>query len=352
MHPTVAIAAVLALALPARAQDWPEFRGGAAQGVSRETHLPVEWSATKNVAWKRAVPGHGWSSPVIHAGRLFVHFGHQGTAALDLDGRVLWRFQPPKYDPEDGNGGSPIVVDDILYFTCDGKDIQFVLALDRETGKLLWRTDRPSPAKNGYSYCTPLLLTADGRKQIVSPASGAVRSYDPKNGGEIWRIDTGEGYSVVPRPVYGHGFVYVCTGFDRPNLLAIRPDGRGNVTTTHVAWSAKAGVPLVASVVLAGDELYRVSDIGLASCLDAKTGAVHWSERLGAQHWSSPIFADGRIYFQDAKGIGVVVRAGTRFELLARNALEEPTHASYAVSDGALFIRTEKHLYRIQNRRD
>ena len=146
----------------------------------------------------------------------------------------------------------------------------------------------------------------------------------------------------------GHGLVYLCTGFDKPSLLAVRPDGEGDVTSTHVAWKTTQSVPLIASLVLAGDELYMVSDAGVASCLDAKTGKEHWRERLGGQHWSSPLSADGKIYFQNVEGTGFVVRAGTRYELLARNALEEKTLASYAVSDAALFIRTEKRLYRIQ----
>ncbi len=396
------------------AQDWPEFRGPTAQGASAETGLPVEWSPTKNVAWKEPLPGHGWSSPAIYRGRIyltaavpeedlltyslaalcleaktgkivwqkevfrqdlltappiharnshasptpvidreriFVHFGLHGTACLDLEGQVLWRFQSPRFDHEDGNGGSPLLVDDAVIFNCDGKDIQFVLALDRATGKVLWKTDRRTNGKFGYSYCTPLLVTVKGEKQVVNPASGAVCAYEPGTGREIWRVDYGTGgFSVVPRPVLAHGLLYICTGFEKPRLLAVRPDGRGDVTRTHVEWSTDRAVPKVASVVVAGDELYMVSDIGVASCLDARTGKEHWSERTGVQHWSSPLHADGRIYFQDVKGTGVVVKAGPRFELLAKNALGEPTQASYAVSDGAFFIRTDRHLYRIQSR--
>jgi outer membrane protein assembly factor BamB len=405
---------LLVLALSALGQDWPEFRGPTAQGTSPQTGLPVDWSSSKNVAWKAEVPGRGWSSPIVLQGRvyltsalpvegspdlalsalsidartgallwqkeifrrdgstappiharnshasptplvsgedLFVHFGYQGSACLDLRGNVRWRAESPDFDPEDGCGGSPIVAGDTLIFACDGKDVAFVRALDRRSGKELWRTDRKSGAKNSYSYCTPLALTVNGRPQIVLPGSGAVSAYDPKDGRELWRVDYGNGYSVVPRPVVAHGLIYVCTGFDRPSLLAIRSGGEGDVTGTHVVWSTRQNVPLIASVVVAGDELYMVSDQGVASCLDARTGKEHWRERLGGQHWTSPLYADGKIYFQNVEGTGFVVRAGTRYELLARNALGEKTLASYAVSEGALFIRTERHLFRIQDRK-
>jgi len=157
------------------------------------------------------------------------------------------------------------------------------------------------------------------------------------------------GYSVIPRPVFGHGLVYLSTGFDPPaTLLAIRPDGTGDVTKTHVAWSVRKAAPLTPSPLLDGDELYTVSDNGFASCLDAKTGNVHWSERLGGQYSASPILANGRLYFQSEAGKTTVVKAGTKFEVLGQSDLGERTLASFAVADGALFLRTEKHLYRIE----
>ncbi len=402
---TVALAFLLA------AQDWPEFRGPTAQGTSTASGLPVEWGPEKNVAWKVEVPGHGWSSPVVHAGRvhltsavpiegsrdhslaalcldletgaalwrtdvfrqdggsappiharnshasptpivrdgrLYVHFGHQGTACLDLAGKVLWRAESPKLDPEDGNGASPLLVDGALVFSQDGKDLAFVRALDRDSGKEVWRTPRRTAAKNLFSYCTPLLVEADGRRQVVLPGSGAACAYDPATGTELWRVDMGQGYSVVPRPVFAHGLVYVCTGFDKPSLLAVRPGGAGDVTATHVAWRTDRDVPLVSSIVVLGDLLYMVSDKGVASCLDARTGEERWRERLGGQHWASPLAADGKVYFQNVDGVGFVVRAAPAFELLSKNALDGKTLASYAVTGRALLVRTDRHLYRIQ----
>ncbi len=394
----------------ARADDWPEFRGPTGQGHARGS-LPTEWGPDRNVAWKQDIPGEGWSSPIICGGRvyltaavpgaggyslralcldakdgkivwdtealhegprsprpqsknshasptpivdgkdkrLYVHFGHEGTACLDLDGKVIWRQTGLRYSPVHGNGGSPILVDDLLVFSIDGADKQCVVALDRADGKVKWQTDRKSRAIKTFSFSTPLLIDVKGQKQIVSPASDVVTAYEPKTGAEIWRLRY-SGYSVIPRPVYGHGLLFLSTSYDSPTLLAIRPDGKGDVTETHVAWTTKMGAPHTPSLLLDGDELYAVSDGGLASCFDAKTGKPHWQERLGGGFSASPILADGKLYFQNEDGTGYVVKAGTKYELLAKNEMKERTLASYAAADGALFIRTAKHLYRIEKR--
>lgn len=396
----------------AGAADWTQFRGPASDGISTETNLPTEWGPSKNVAWKKPIPGSGWSAPVaangrvylttgvpgavrsdpdvslraicldaatgntlwdtevflqegrtaakIHGknshaspspllcdGRLYVHFGHQGTACLDLEGRVIWRNRSLTYNPVHGNGGSPICVDDLLVYSADGGDTRFVIALDRANGRLRWKSERTWPAASKFSFSTPLVISVQGRKQIVSPGSNAVVAYDPSDGKEIWRVRY-DGYSVIPQPVFGNGLVYVCTGYNTPSLLAIRPDGRGDVTDTHVAWTAKKGVPNTPTPLLVGGELYLVSDAGIASCLDARTGKVHWQNRVGGNHSASPIFASGRIFLQSEEGMGTVLRAGTTFEQLAKNPLEERTLASFAAACGALFIRTEHNLYRIE----
>lgn len=375
--------------------------------------LPTEWSATKNVGWKQAIPGLGWSSPIIFEGkvyltsavpikgsadkslnalcldaktgkilwdtevfhqdaktaprvhsknsdasptpltdgeRLFVHFGHQGTACLDFNGKVLWRSSGLSYKPVHGNGGTLILVDDAVAFSCDGGDKQFVVALDRKTGKELWKTDRKSEASKKFSFSTPLLIAVKEQKQIVSPGPGAVCAYDPSTGKELWRVKYGQGYSVVPRPVFGHGLVFVSSGYDTPTLLAIRPDGTGDVTKTHVAWQTNKHAPLTPSVLVVGDELYMVNDQGIGSCLDAKTGKVHWQERIGDAQSASPLAADGKIYFLGEDGTGVVIKASTEFKVIARNPVGERTLASYAAADGALFLRTDKHLFRIQEK--
>ena len=236
-----------------------------------------------------------------------------------------------------------------MVFHCDGGDRRFIVALDCNTGDVRWKTDRSDEADRKFSFSTPLLITVGDQKQIISPASDAVYAYDPLTGREIWRIRYG-GYSVVPRPVYGHGLVFICTGYDTPSVSAIRLDGQGDVTETHLAWTMRKGVPHTPSLLLVGEELYMVSDSGMASCLEAKTGQVYWQQRIGGNYSASPLYADGKIYFQNEQGSAVVVKASRRFEQLAKNSLEERILASYAAVDGALFIRTEKNLYRIQRR--
>jgi outer membrane protein assembly factor BamB len=410
----LALLAVLCLVFaPARAADWPEFRGPTGQGLAEGT-LPVEWGKEKNVVWKKELPGAGWSSPVVvngriyltagvsvndgrprelslqalcldsktgkllwskevfrqdadapaphsknshasptplvHDGRLYVHFGHQGSACLDLTGKLLWRNNDLKYAPVHGNGGSPILVDDKLIFNCDGGDQCFVAALYRKSGKLAWKTERNADALKTFSFSTPLLITVKGKKQVVSAGSGAVMAYDPGTGKEIWRVRYGDGYSVIPRPVHGRGLVFISTGYMRPSLLAIRPDGEGDVTDSHVAWTVRRSAPHTPSPLLVGDELYMVSDGGVASCLDAKTGKLHWEKRVGGNFSASPLYADGKIYLQSEEGVGLVLKTGKKYEQIAKNPLEERTLASYAAADGALYIRTAKLLYKFQTR--
>lgn len=401
-------ALVSCLASLTHADDWPEFRGPTGQGIVPTGTLPTTWIKDKNVAWTQQIPGKGWSSPVVaggrvylttalssengdqslralcldaakgnilwqkeifqqhneqapsihsknshasptplvHDGKLFVHFGHQGTACLDRDGKILWRNTTNRYAPVHGNGGSPIVVDDLLVFSCDGGDKRFVVALNIVDGKTRWKTPRTVQVAKKFSFSTPLLIEVGGRKQIISPGSNAVCAYDPADGKEIWRVRY-DGYSVVPRPVYGHGLLFLSSGYDRPILLAIRADGKGDVTDTHVVWKTNKAAPLSPSPLLVGDELYTVSDGGVASCLDARTGEVHWRERLGGNYSASPLFAGGKLYFQSEQGMGVVVQAGKEFKLVAKNSLDERSLASPAAADGALFIRTETRLYRI-----
>lgn len=391
--------------------QWPQFRGPTGQGVSQATGLPVEWSATKNVAWKMEIPGQGWSSPVIADGklylttakgdakagslslhalcldaatgrtlfdvevfrpdkaaasamhqknspasstpivtadRLYVHFGHMGTAALDLTGKVQWRQTDIKYSPVHGNGGSPILVQGLLVFNCDGARDPFIIALDAATGAVRWKTPRNTAVKKTFSFSTPLAISIAGGTQIISPGSGMVGAYDSKDGRELWRVSYGEGYSVVPRPLYAHGLLFVSSSFDSAEVYAIRPEGAaGDATATHVAWRSRKAAPHSASMVVHGDELYFVSDGGVATCADARTGDIHWTQRLGGGFSASPVAAEGRIYFQNEKGVGYVVKASKTYELLATNDLAEPTLASPAVVDGALYIRTKSNLFKI-----
>lgn len=294
---------------------------------------------------------HASPTPIVDGDHVFVHFGTSGTACLTTGGEVVWRNSSIEYDPVHGNGGSPALVGRHLIFSCDGAADPFVVALDRETGDEAWRVPRPKASGNQFAFSTPLPIALDGKTQVVLPGAQHVCSYDPESGEEIWRVAYPGGFSVVPRPVFARGLVFVSSGFMNPVLYAIRPDGRGDVTDTHVAWTARKSIARNASFLVVGDEIYVVSDNGIASCFDARSGRRHWRQRLGGAFTSSPLDAAGRILFLAEGGETIVVESGTTFRELARNALGEETQASAAVADGALFVRTLTSLYRISARR-
>jgi outer membrane protein assembly factor BamB len=404
------IAAAALASVSSAEDGWPQFRGPGGQGLSEARDVPLKWSATEHVAWKHEIPGSGWSSPAVAGGRVFltsavpakdaaegdlslralcfdaatgqsiwdvevfrevkakapgihsknshasptpivdgkeiyVHFGHQGIARLAWDGSVVWRNTELKYPPVHGNGGSPALVGDRLIFSCDGASEPFVAAVSRKDGKTLWKTERKGDSAKKFAFSTPLAIEVDGKTQIISPGAGSVGAFDPESGREIWRVNY-DGYSVIPRPVFGHGMIYISTGYDTPVVMAIRAGGKGDMTESNVAWKLAKGAPNTPSLLLVGDELYMVSDKGVASCVDAKTGKVVWQNRVGGNFSASPVFAEGKIYLQDEEGKGVVLKAGRKFEKLAECNVGERTLASIAVVDGAVFLRGDKHLFR------
>ncbi|MFV1996272.1 MAG: PQQ-binding-like beta-propeller repeat protein [Verrucomicrobiales bacterium] len=291
---------------------------------------------------------HASPTPIYQEGKLYVHFGHDGTACLDArDGRILWKQTSLRYQPVHGNGGSPIIVDGNLVLSCDGAKDPFVVALDKKTGAVVWKTMREIEVKQPFSFSTPLLIEVDGKRQIISAASGAVCAYDPETGKEIWRCRYGKGYSVVPRPSYAHGLLYVCTGFNTAHLLAIRPDGRGDVTDTHISWEHKKAVPKNSSPIVVDDLLFMVDDKGVASCLDAISGEVRWQERLRGNFSASPIYADGVLFFPSEEGKVHLIEAGDRFRSLGTNEMNERIFATVVPADGTLYIRGEENLFRV-----
>jgi outer membrane protein assembly factor BamB len=384
------------------AQNWPEFRGPTGQGHADARGLPLTWSETTNVRWKVPIPGKGWSSPVIQGDsvwlttataegktqilravcfhrntgailhnvelfrlkapgqinsknsyasptpvleddRVYLHFGAFGTACMTQSGKIVWKTTLEYDNGQHGPGGSPVLYDDLLIVSCDGRDVQYAAALDKRTGKIRWKKSR-----RGYqAYSTPLIVRLPGGDQVVSPGAFRAIAYEPRTGNEIWQVRYGDGFSNVPRPVYGNGCVYICTGFQQPSLLAVRVDGRGDVTNSHVAWSLSRGAPLTPSPLLVGEELYLVSDNGIASCVDSRTGKEYWRERLGGNYSASPVYAEGRIYFLSEEGESPVIAPGKQYRLLATNRLDGQTLASMAVSGDSLFIRSATHLYRL-----
>jgi outer membrane protein assembly factor BamB len=298
---------------------------------------------------------------------VYVHFGCYGTACLDAaGGETLWAREDLKCRHYRGPGSSAILHGGLLILTFDGVDAQYVAALDAATGKTVWQTARATewhdldaegkPKREGdfrKAYSTPLVIEAAGRAQLVSPGSEVLYSYDPATGKELWRARYAPGsYTPSLTPVYGGGLVFSASGRGAAELLAVKPDGAGDVTASHVAWRvAGKDVPLTPSPVLADGLLYTVSDAGAAVCTEAATGKTVWREPLGGSYIASPIHDGACVYFFGGAGKTTVLRAGRTFEKLAENRLDGGFMASPAVDGDALILRTKTHLYRIETER-
>jgi outer membrane protein assembly factor BamB len=400
------------LAKPAVAgDDWPQFRGPTGDGHSDSTGLPVTWSETEHVRWKTPIHGRGWSSPVVlgdqiwittatedgkqmsavcldresgkivhdlllfenekpkfcHAlnsyasctpaidpGRVYVHFGAYGTACLDTTtGKTIWERRDLECDHWRGPGSSPILFENLLIVHYDGYDLQYVVAFNKETGKTVWKIDRKvdygtTDGDIMKAYCTPIVIDVAGKKQLVSPTSKAALAYDPRTGEELWRVRFGS-FSATARPLFGHGLVFINTGFGKADLLAVRPDGMGDVTDSHVEWKVTKSIGSKPSPLLIDGLIYNVHDAGVATCNEATTGKEVWTHRLGGNFSASPIYGDGKIYFLSQEGKTHVVKPGREFTQLAENTLADGFMASPAVTGKSLILRTRSALYRIEN---
>ena len=283
--------------------------------------------------------------------RLFCDFGTYGTVGLEAQyGKVLWKQWLP-VDHQVGPGSSPMLCQNRLILVRDGRDAQYVAALNIVTGEPSWRTERPplntSLGDLKKSFSTPLFVQREGQTQIISAGAHWIVAYEPNTGREIWRARHGEGFSIGSCPVYGHGMAYFSTGFGRAQLYAIRVDGEGDVTATHVVWKSTRQVPAISSPLLVGEEIYWVSDEGIACASDAQSGKPLWQERIGGSHLASPLYAEGRLYFFSREGKTTVIKAGRKYERVAENHLEGTLVASPVVVDHTIFLRTDTHLYRI-----
>ncbi len=421
----------------AAGNDVSQFRGPAGDGVfPAATGLPTTWGEDTNITWKTAIPGRGWSSPVIgngmiwlttaveeaatpeqiaaiqkkklagnpmanqmkivgaitlravaldlatgalkhdkelfritdpepvHTlnsyaspspvldnGRLYCHFGTFGTACVDTTtAKSLWTSKLPT-EHSVGPGSSPVVYENRLIIPCDGTEAQSVVGLEIDTGKVAWSTKRP-PMEGDVgdlqkAFSTPLIVRVGRQDQAVVVGAQWVAAYNPVTGKELWRFRHGEGFSNVPRPVFAHGLVYICTGYMQPNLVAIRPDGLGDVTKTHEAWRFKKSVPAMPSPVVIDDAIYIVSDQGVATCIDCLTGEQRWQRRIEGNYSASPVYADGKLFVSNREGTTTVLTPGREYTEIGTATLDGAIMASPVALPGALVLRTPTHLYRV-----
>ena len=398
-----------AIATEPAAPSWPEFRGPTGQGLA-EGPGPRKWSRETGIAWKIALPARGWSSPVISNGKIiltgarknggatilsafaldaasgktiwnvdlftptaaetaalhgknslasptpvidagivYAHFGHMGTAALRLeDGSIVWKKQVA-YKPMHGNGGSPVIVGDLLVVNADAEVDPTVVAFHKKEGSIAWRTPREQKVRSTFSFSTPVVVRNGDRTEILSAGSGMIGAYAPADGKLLWKVTYGEGYSVVPRPVVADGMVYVATGYNIPKLLAIRlGDAAGDVTKTHLVWEATRRMPKTPSMIATGGQVLALDDTGTLSGLDARTGALAWTQKLPGNYSASPLLTGKTLYAVTEDGVCYVVEISpTGAEVLTEIDMAERTLASPVLLGGALYLRTEENLWKI-----
>ena len=394
-------------------EQWSQFRGPEGNGHINTTSAPLEWSENKNISWKTAIHDRGWSSPVIwnnqiwmttatkngiktfaicidkvtgkilhdihvfdvkspqaitidntyasptpviEEGRVYVHFGTYGTACIGTDsGNIIWTRRDLNCDHEKGAGpaSSPFLFNDYLIFNVDGRDVQYVIALDKRSGKTAWKTNRSVDfsdvqVNQRKAYGTPLIIPRGEQEQMVSIGAKGVFSYDPKNGKELWKA-LHRGWSIAPRPVYGEGLVFTMIDRDRPELWAIRPDGKGDITDSHIVWKSSKRMPPRASPLIVGELLFVVDRNGYISCLEAKTGKIFWQERMKGSFSASPIYTNGLIYFFNEDTVCTIIKPARKLEIVATNKVaDEQLMATPAIDNDSIYIRTANNLYKIK----
>ena len=396
----------LATNLPAQT-NWPEFRGADGTGTDLTANVPTDLSDEKNIAWKVNPPGKGWSSPVIwgdqlwittatvdgtkqyalcydrntgeklhdilvfenpepdfchetnsyasctpsiEEGRIYVHFGKYGTACLDTKtGEKLWERRDFPCNHFRGPASSPVIDDKNLYVAFDGFDFQYVVALDKKNGNTVWKQDRNidygttnGDRKKGYG--TGLLITHEGRRQLIYPSAVETQAYDPDTGKVLWKVRHG-GMNAAVRPIYRHGLVYIFAGDGQDKVVVVDPSGDGDVTLTNIVWNSGKGVPLRPGPVMVGDWIFMLEDKGVVSCRDAKTGETIWVERIGGNYRSSLVCAGNNIYAFTDDGHATVFKAADHYQEVSQADFPSGFQASAAVVGDSLYLRSVKGLY-------
>lgn len=389
---------------PARGENWPGWRGPRGDGTSLEPEIPIRWDGPsgRNIVWKTELPGTGHASPIVWEDRVFLASCREDrkervllslerktgkilweravvesplerkhrlnsyasstpatdgrqvyvsfldrdqmlVAAYDFDGNRQWLVRPGVFHSVHGYCSSPVLFKELVLVNGDHDGDAYLVALDRRTGNTVWKTPRENKTR---SYCVPILRQFDGRMQMILSGSKCVASYDPNDGSRHWILD-GPTEQFVASIVDNGKLLFMTAGFPEHHILAIRPDGRGNVTGTHVVWRTEKGCSYVPSPIVAGNGQFFlvVSDEGIASCFEAETGKRHWRERIGPHYSTSAVSAGGLVHFLSDEGVTTVIRPDTRFEVVARNTLGEPCRASPAISQGRIYLRGQTHLF-------
>jgi hypothetical protein len=391
---------VMLAAMPALGEDWPQWRGPRGDGTSTETGIPIKWGPAENTAWKTPIPGKGHSSPVVWGERVFVTscldienkqlllcldrktgkilwtreqpFGRQKAihklnshasstpaadgkyvfitfhdqpkfvaCCYDFEGKLVWKKSPGEFHSKHGFCSSPIMYKDTILLNADQDAEAYLVALDKATGAEKWRAKRPGIR----SYTPPVVFDIHGTKQLVFSGSNCIASYDPDTGKERWFID-GPTEQFVASLVYKNDVLFMTYGFPKRGIIGIDPGGSGNVTSTHVLYNDSPGSGgYVPSPIAHGDWFFNVSDEGIGTCREGKSGKLLWRERLGRHHSASPVASGAHLYFPDDDGNTWVLKAGPTFDVVHKNPIGEEIYASFAISRGQIFLRGLQHLY-------
>lgn len=394
-------------------EQWSQFRGHFGNGIIKSTSAPINWSENRNIDWKTPIHDRGWSSPVIwndqiwmttatkegnkmyaicvnklsgkiehdihvfdvkspqaitnentyasptpvvEEGRVYAHFGTYGTVCISTkDGQILWKRRDLNCDHEIGAGpaSSPFIYNNFLIFNVDGRDVQYVIALNKETGQTAWKTNRSVDFSDVQinqrkAYGTPFIIPRGNTNQMVSIGAKGVYSYDPENGKELWKAEH-RGWSIAPRPVYGEGLVFTMIDRDRPEMWAIDPSGSGDITETHIEWKETKRMPPRASPIFFKGLLFVVDRNGYISCLEAKTGKSLWQKRMKGRFSASPVLANDLLYFFNEDTVCTIIKPVKELIIVAENKLSDgKLLATPAFDENSIYIRTENNLYRIK----
>lgn len=386
------------------AEDWPCWRGPRGDGSSLETQIPTKWDGLKgrNIVWKVEIPGRGHASPVVWQDRLFLVSSREDrqdrvllcldtwsgktlwertvvhaplekkhrlnshasstpatdgrlvyvafldrdqmlVAAYDFTGKQVWLVRPGPFASKHGFCSSPVLFENLVLVNGDHDGDSYLVALDRQSGRTVWKTPRDNHTR---SYSVPLVRELDGRMQMILSGDKCVASYDPRTGRRHWIIN-GPTEQYVASIVTNGKLLFMTAGFPEFHIQAIRPNGHGNVTDTHVAWHTTKGCSYVPSPIVSRDGRYFliVSDGGIASCFEAATGERYWMERIGRHYSASLVTAGGLVYFLCDDGVTTIVRPGPKFDVVAENPLGENCYASPALSNNRIYLRAEQNLY-------